>query len=46
MKENESWPDVDSHLDEVHLSSKKMFFDLLTRETIEKLEPEYEEEHS
>lgn len=46
MKENESWPDVDSHLDQVHLSSKKMFFDLLTRETIEKLEPEYEEEHS
>jgi uncharacterized protein (TIGR04255 family) len=44
MKEDESWSDVDSHLDEVHLSSKKLFFDLLTPETIEKLEPEYEEQ--
>ena len=44
MKENESWPDVDSHLDDVHLSSKKMFFSLLTPETIDNLEPEYEEQ--
>ncbi len=44
IKENESWPDVDKHLDEVHLSSKEMFFDLLTSETIDNLEPEYEEE--
>jgi len=46
MKKNESWPDVDSHLDDVHLSSKKMFFGLLTPETIDNLEPEYEEEQS
>jgi uncharacterized protein (TIGR04255 family) len=46
MKENESWTDVDSHLDEVHLSSKKMFFDLLTPKTIDDLKPEYEEQHS
>ncbi|AHB88526.1 hypothetical protein NK55_06105 [Thermosynechococcus sp. NK55a] len=46
MKENESWPDVESHLDDVHLSSKKMFFGLLTPETIAKLEPEYEEGQS
>lgn len=43
MKENESWPDVESHLDEVHVSSKKMFFNLLTPETIDMLGPEYEE---
>jgi uncharacterized protein (TIGR04255 family) len=46
MKEDESWSDVDSHLDEVHLLSKNLFFDLLTPETIEKLEPEYEEQQS
>ncbi len=44
VKENESWPDVDKHLNEVHLSSKEMFFGLLTSETIENLEPEYEKE--
>jgi len=43
MKEDESWSDVNSHLDDVHLSSKKMFFGLLRPETIDKLEPEYEE---
>lgn len=43
MKENESWSDVDNNLDDVHLSSKKMFFDLLTPETTDNLEPEYEE---
>lgn len=46
VKENESWPDVDKHLDDIHLSSKKIFFGLLTSETIDKLEPEYEEEQS
>jgi len=46
MKENEFWPDIDSHLDDVHLSSKKMFFALLTPETIDNLEPEYEEQQS
>ncbi len=44
IKENESWHDIDKHLDDVHLLSKKMFFDLLTSETINNLEPEYEEE--
>jgi len=46
LKENESWPDVKNHLDDVHLSSKKMFLDLLTPEAIDKLEPEYEEGQS
>lgn len=46
MKENESWPDVNSHLADVHLSSKKMFFSLLKPGTIDNLEPEYEEEQS
>lgn len=41
MKEHESWSDIESHLDDVHLSSKKKFFHLLTNETINKLEPEY-----
>ncbi|MBI5197838.1 MAG: TIGR04255 family protein [Nitrospirae bacterium] len=38
-----SWGDVDDRLDMAHSASKRMFFDLLTRETIEKLEPEYKE---
>jgi uncharacterized protein (TIGR04255 family) len=46
IKENEFWPDVVSHLDDVHLLSKKMFFGLLTPETIDNLEPEYEEQQS
>ncbi len=46
LKGNESWPDIENHLDGVHLSSKKMFFGLLTPETIAKLEPEYEEGQS
>jgi len=43
MKRNGSWDDVVHRLDEVHLSSKRMFFGLLTPETIENLEPEYGE---
>lgn len=41
MKENESYDYITTHLDRVHLSSKKMFFGLLTGETIENLGPEY-----
>lgn len=46
MRENESWPDIESQLDGVHLSSKKMFFGLLTPETTDKLGAEYEEGQS
>ena len=38
----EPWKDLDSRLDEVHSSCKKMFFSLMKPETISKLEPEYE----
>ncbi len=44
MKGNESWADVERHLDEVHAASKRIFFALLTPETLESLEPEYEEQ--
>jgi len=43
IKENETWNNINQHLDDIHLSSKKMFFNLLTPETIDKLEPEYKE---
>lgn len=43
MKEGESWEEVEGRLDAAHSSSKKMFFGLLTPETIEKLEPVYQE---
>lgn len=43
IKNKGSWDEVESRLDTVHLAAKKMFFELLTLETIEKLEPEYEE---
>lgn len=43
IKENESWADIESRLEEVHFSSKKMFFGLLTAETIKELEPEYQD---
>ena len=43
MRERECWIDIENSLDLVHLSSKKMFFGLLTEQTIEELEPEYEE---
>jgi len=39
--ENESWSDLDSRLDDVHLSCKKTFFSLMKPETVNKLEPEY-----
>ncbi len=38
----DSWEVLNQRLDDVHLSCKKMFFSLMTPETIEKLEPEYE----
>lgn len=40
---NGFWVDVDDQLDAVHYASKKMFFNLLASETIEKLEPEYQD---
>lgn len=43
FKEQGTWEQVDKLLDLVHTASKKMFFNLLTPETIEKLEPEYQE---
>ena len=43
LNENESWSVVDSQLDDVHLSSKEVFFNLLTPNTIDNLEPEYED---
>jgi uncharacterized protein (TIGR04255 family) len=38
----DSWEVLSRRLDDVHLSCKKMFFSLMTPETIAKLEPEYE----
>lgn len=43
LKKNESWEEVDSRLGIAHSAMKVMFFNLLTHETIEKLEPEYQE---
>jgi uncharacterized protein (TIGR04255 family) len=43
FKENGAWEEVDGQLDIVHWASKKMFFNLLAPETIEKLEPRYQE---
>jgi uncharacterized protein (TIGR04255 family) len=42
MADDESWDVLYQGLDEVHLSCKKMFFNILKPETIEALEPEYE----
>jgi len=42
ISERDSWEVIDQRLDDVHLSCKKMFFSLMTPETIKKLEPEYE----
>jgi hypothetical protein len=41
MKENESWGEVEVSLDHAHSAAKRIFFSLLTNETVEKLEPEY-----
>jgi uncharacterized protein (TIGR04255 family) len=38
---NGSWEMLESHLEEVHSASKRMFFGLLTVETLRELEPEY-----
>jgi len=43
FKEDGSWGDVEKRLDMAHSASKKIFFDLLTAETIARLEPEYPE---
>lgn len=40
--EQGTWEEIDARLDAVHTASKNMFFNLLTPETIEKLEPEYQ----
>jgi len=42
MAEGESWDVLYERLDEVHVSCKKMFFNILKPGTIEALEPEYE----
>ena len=41
MKQDESWDDIDSHLNKVHSALIRMFFGLLKPETIEHLEPIY-----
>lgn len=43
MRPGESWPVVEEELDAIHTSCKKMFFSLLTPETLQLLEPVYEE---
>lgn len=43
FKEDGSWGDVEKRLDVAHSASKRIFFDLLTAETIALLEPEYPE---
>jgi len=43
LGENESWEKVEKCLDMAHMAAKQMFFRLLTSETIERLDPEYEE---
>jgi len=40
---NDSWDEIEARLETAHLASKKTFFNLLTAETIERLEPEYME---
>jgi uncharacterized protein (TIGR04255 family) len=42
MEQGESWDILFQALDAVHVSCKKMFFNMLKPETIESLEPEYE----
>lgn len=42
FENDESWDVLISCLDDAHSASKRMFFKLLTHETIERLEPEYE----
>lgn len=41
FQEKGTWQEVDALLEEVHSASKRMFFNLLTNEAIEKLDPEY-----
>jgi len=43
MTDDESWDALYRRLDDVHASCKKMFFSILKPETVNSLEPEYEE---
>lgn len=43
LGESESWDCVEGRLDDVHSACKNMFFDLLKPETVDALNPEYEE---
>jgi uncharacterized protein (TIGR04255 family) len=43
LKGDESWLDIDESIDRVHQSCKTVFFGLLTKDTITKLEPEYKD---
>ncbi len=43
VNETESWADLLEELDDLHMACKRMFFQLLKRETIQKLEPEYDD---
>lgn len=43
MTDDESWDALYRRLDDVHASCKKMFFSILKSETVNSLEPEYEE---
>lgn len=42
IADDESWDTLYQKLDDVHTSSKKMFFNILKPETVASLEPEYE----
>ncbi len=43
LGEKESWEELDRRLDELHWACKRMFFSLMKPETVNQLEPEYEE---
>lgn len=43
LRQGESWSVVEDELDTVHTACKRMFFSLLTAETLNLLEPVYEE---
>lgn len=42
LKPTESWNAIVDRLDSVHSSSKRLFFELLTKDALSRLEPEYE----
>lgn len=41
LDEKNSWNNLKINLNKLHLASKKMFFSLLTQETLKKMEPEF-----